>query len=91
VTLFDTMVNTVTLTLFDTMVNTVPVSLFDTMVNTVTVTLFDTLMVNMGTLILFDTMVAFTLNFLPYRPKFKYLQAQHQFSRPEFENSINDH
>ena len=58
------------------------------MVNMGTLILFDT-MVNTGTLILFDTMAVFTLNFLPYRPKFKYLQAQHQFSRPEFENSIN--
>jgi hypothetical protein len=37
----------------------------------------------------------FTLNFLPYKPtgpvKFKYLQAHHQFYRPEFENYINDH
>ena len=39
----------------------------------------------------------FTLNFLPYNLqahwacKFKYLQAHHQFYRPEFKNYINDH
>jgi hypothetical protein len=31
----------------------------------------------------------FTLNFLTC--KFKYLQAHHQFYRPEFKNYINDH
>jgi hypothetical protein len=42
-----------------------------------------------------DLELVFTLNFLPYRPtgpsKFKYLQAHHEFYRPEFETYIIDH